>query len=338
MALTTPTPVQPKVLVPKRIFPEAIEYLREKVELDYNGADKNLSAAELLERLQNKDGVVSMLTNRFSSEVMDALPRLRVIANIAVGFDNIDFPAATEHKIIVTNTPDVLTETTADFAFALMMSAARRISEGERVLRAGKWDKWGIDLFCGPDIHHNTLGILGMGRIGRAVTRRAQGFQMRVQYNYAFRAPVEVEQELNLQFVAFEELFQTSDFVGVHVPLVPETRKLVGAAQFKLMKKTAVFVNTSRGPVVDEAALAVALGEGQIAAAGLDVFEREPVVEPRLLELENVVLTPHIASASFDTRRAMCMLAAENAVAALEGKRPPNLVNTALFEATSDAT
>ena len=333
-----PTAVQPKVLVPKRIFPEAIEYLREKVELDYNGTDKNLSATELLERLQDKDGIVSMLTNRFSSEVMNALPRLRVIANIAVGFDNIDIPAATERKIIVTNTPDVLTETTADFAFALMMSAARRIPEGERVLRAGKWDKWGIDLFCGQDIHHSTLGILGMGRIGRELARRAQGFQMRVQYHDAFRTPVEVEQELNLQFVAFEELFQTSDFVSVHVPLLPETRRLVGAAQFKLMKKTAVFVNTSRGPVVDEAALAGALEEGKIAAAGLDVFEREPAVEPRLLELENVVLTPHIASASFDTRRAMCMLAAENAVAALEGKRPPNLVNTALFEATSDAT
>ena len=333
-----PRHVRPKVLVPKRLFPEAIEYLRERVELDYNGTDKNLSAAELLERLQDKDGIVSMLTNRFTPEVMDTLPGLKVISNVAVGFDNINIPAATERKIIVTNTPDVLTETTADFAFALMMSAARRVSEGERVLRAGKWDKWGIDLFCGQDIHHATLGILGLGRIGQALARRAQGFQMRVQYYDPLRASAAVEQELNVDFVDFDELFRTSDFVSVHVPLLPETKRLVGAEQFKLMKKTAVFVNTSRGPVVDEAALAEALEEGQIAVAGLDVYEREPVVEPRLLELENAVLTPHIASASFNTRRAMCMLAAENVVTALEGRRPPNLVNTALLETMFDAT
>ena len=333
-----PRHVRPKVLVPKRLFPEAIEYLRERVELDYNGTDKNLSAAELLERLQDKDGIVSMLTNRFTPEVMDTLPGLKVISNVAVGFDNINIPAATERRIIVTNTPDVLTETTADFAFALMMSAARRVSEGERVLRAGKWDKWGIDLFCGQDIHHATLGILGLGRIGKALARRAQGFQMRVQYYDPLRASAAVEQELNVGFVDFDELFRTSDFVSVHVPLLPETKRLVGAEQFKLMKKTAVFVNTSRGPVVDEAALAEALEEGQIAVAGLDVYEREPVVEPRLLELENAVLTPHIASASFNTRRAMCMLAAENVVTALAGKRPPNLVNTALLETMFDAT
>ena len=329
--------MQSKVLIPKRIFPEAIEYLQDStVELDYNDTDRNLSAAELLDRLQDKAGLISMLTNRFSADVMDALPNLRVIANVAVGFDNIDIPAATERKIVVTHTPDVLTETTADFAWALMMSAARRIPEGERVLRAGKWDKWGIDLFCGPDIHHSTLGILGMGRIGQALVRRAQGFQMRVQYHDAFRAPAEVEQELNLQFVTFDELFQTSDFVSVHVPLLPETRHLVGAEQFKLMKKMAVFINTSRGPVVDEEALAWALEERLIAAAGLDVYEREPIVEPRLLALENAVLTPHIASASFNTRRAMCMLAAENLVTALEGKRPPTPVNATLFDAQAE--
>ena len=333
-----PRHVRPKVLVPKRLFPEAIEYLRERVELDYNGTDKNLSAAELLERLQDKDGIVSMLTNRFTPEVMDTLPVLKVISNVAVGFDNINIPAATERKIIVTNTPDVLTETTADFAFALMMATARRVPEGERVLRAGKWDKWGIDLFCGQDIHHATLGILGLGRIGKALSRRAQGFQMRVQYYDPLRATAAVEQELNVDFVDFDELFRTSDFVSVHVPLLPETRRLVGAEQFKLMKETAVFVNTSRGPVVDEAALAEALEEGEIAAAGIDVYEREPVVESRLLPLENAVLTPHIASASFNTRRAMCMLAAENVVTALAGKRPPNLVNTALPETMFDAT
>ena len=242
-----PRHVRPKVLVPKRLFPEAIEYLRERVELDYNGTDKNLSAAELLERLQDKDGIVSMLTNRFTPEVMDTLPVLKVISNVAVGFDNINIPAATERKIIVTNTPDVLTETTADFAFALMMATARRVPEGERVLRAGKWDKWGIDLFCGQDIHHATLGILGLGRIGKALSRRAQGFQMRVQYYDPLRATAAVEQELNVDFVDFDELFRTSDFVSVHVPLLPETRRLVGAEQFKLMKETAVFVNTSRG-------------------------------------------------------------------------------------------
>ncbi|HPQ17243.1 MAG TPA: D-glycerate dehydrogenase, partial [Bryobacteraceae bacterium] len=226
-----------------------------------------------------------------------------------------------------TNTPDVLTDTTADLAFALLLAAARRIVEADHFLRSGQWRRWSIDLLAGHDVHHKTLGIFGMGRIGQAVARRARGFSMRVLYNDTRRAPEAIERELELEFVEKDRLLAESDFVSLHVPLTESTRHLIGAAELAKMKPSAIIVNTSRGPVIDEPALAEALSKGVIAGAGLDVFEEEPKVHPVLLELKNVALAPHIGSASIDTRRKMCMLAAENAVAALEGRRPPNLVN-----------
>jgi Lactate dehydrogenase and related dehydrogenases len=316
-----------QVLVTKRIYPEAIELLKQHVEVDYVDSDEGLAAGELLLRLQGKQAVVSQLTDRFDAGVIEKLEGVRSISNVAVGFDNIDVAAATRKGILVTNTPDVLTDTTADFAFALLMAAARRVVEGHHYVHSGKWRKWYIDLLVGHDIHHRTIGIFGMGRIGQAMAKRAGGFSMRVLYHDAMRAPEALEKSLGLEFLSAEDLLRQSDFISVHVPLLPETRKMIGAAQLRMMKPTAILVNTSRGPVVDEAALAEALDRKIIAGAGLDVFEQEPNVHPLLLKLENVVLAPHIASASIDTRRNMSLMAARNALSALEGSRPANLLN-----------
>jgi glyoxylate reductase len=315
------------VLVTKRIFPEAVALLRERAEVDYADSDDGLSPEELIERSRGKQAVVSQLADKFSAPQIERLETVRVIANVAVGFDNVDLDAATRQGILVTNTPDVLTDTTADLAFALLLAAARRIAEGDRFVHSGEWRRWAIDLLAGHDVHHKTLGVLGMGRIGQAVARRASGFSMRVLYHDARRAPEETERKLGLEFVELERLLRESDFLSLHVPLSDATRHLIGAPELRQMKPTAILVNTSRGPVVDEAALAEALSERWIAGAGLDVFEHEPRVHPRLLGLENVVLAPHIGSASIDTRRKMSMLAAENCAAAIEGRRPPNLVN-----------
>lgn len=327
--------MKPHVLVTKRIYPEAIEYLREHCQVDYADSDDGLSAEELKERMAGKQAIVSQLIDKFTGPVIDSLDGVKIIANVAVGFDNIDVPAATRKGILVTNTPDVLTETTADFAFALLLAAARRVVEGHHFIHAGHWRKWRIDLLVGQDVHHRTLGIFGMGRIGQAVARRGRGFSMRVLYNDAVRAPEPIERELRLEFVSKEQLLRDSDFVSLHVPLLDSTRKLIGEPELRLMKKTAILVNTSRGPVADEAAVAKALAEAWIAGAGLDVFEREPEVHPALLKLENVVLAPHIASASVDTRREMSLLAARNAVAALEGRRPETLLNPELWDSVS---
>jgi lactate dehydrogenase-like 2-hydroxyacid dehydrogenase len=324
--------MKPTVLVTRRIYPEAIEWLKQHAEVDYVDSDDGLSGHALLERLRGKQAVVSQLTDKFTAAVIDQLDGVRIIANVAVGFDNIDVAAATMRKILVTNTPEVLTGTTADFAFALLMAAARRIVEGHQFVRSGKWTTWRIDLLVGQDVHHRTLGIFGMGRIGQAMARRGGGFSMRVLYHDAVRAPEALERELGLEFVAAERLLRESDFVSLHVPLLPQTRHMIGAEQFRMMKPTAILVNTSRGPVVDEAALAEALEKRLIAGAGIDVFENEPQVHPALLKLDNVVLAPHIASASVDTRRKMSMLAVENAVAALEGRRPANLLNPEAWE------
>jgi len=327
--------MKPAVLVTKRIYPEAVEYLKEHCTVDDVGNDDGLTPEELRARVRGKQGVVAQLTDRFSAEVIDSLEGVKVIANVAVGFDNLDVPAATRKGILVTNTPDVLTETTADFAFALLLAAARRVVEAHAFVHAGQWRKWAIDLLVGQDVHHRTLGLFGMGRIGQAVARRGRGFSMRILYHDAVRAPEALEDELQLQFVPAEQLLRESDFVSLHVPLLESTRKLIGEPQLVLMKKTAILVNTARGPVVDEAAVAKALSEGWIAGAGLDVFEREPQVNPELLKLTNVVLAPHIASASVDTRREMSMLAARNVVAALEGRRPFTLLNPELWDSLS---
>jgi lactate dehydrogenase-like 2-hydroxyacid dehydrogenase len=289
----------------------------------------------LQERVRGKQAVVSQLTDKFTPAVIDALDGVKIIANVAVGFDNIDLAAATRKGILVTNTPDVLTETTADFAFALLLAASRRVVEGHHFVHSGQWRKWFIDLLVGHDVHHRTLGIFGIGRIGQAVARRARGFSMRVLYHDAIRANETIEHELELEFAGKEQLLRESDFISLHVPLLDSTRHLIGAPELKQMKKSAILINTSRGPVVDEAALAKALDQAWIAGAGLDVFENEPQVHPELLKLENVVLAPHIASASIDTRREMSMLAARNAVAALEGQRPATLLNPELWSARS---
>lgn len=324
--------MKPSILVTKRVYPEAIEYLKVFAEVDYEATDDGLAPQELVERARGKQAIVSQLTDTFSAEVISRLEGVRVLANVAVGFDNIDVAVATSRRIAVTNTPDVLTETTADFAWTLLMAAARRIVEAHQFLHSGQWRRWTIDLLVGRDVHGRTLGIFGMGRIGQAVARRARGFGMRVLYHDSMRAAESLERELGLEFTLPDRLLAESDFVTLHVPLLDSTRKLIGAAELRKMKPTAILVNTSRGPVVDEAALADALSSGLIAGAALDVFENEPHVHPKLLELDNAVLAPHIASASVDTRRRMCMMAAENAAAVLEGRRPPNLVNSEVWQ------
>ncbi len=323
---------RPNVLVTKRIAPDAVEFLRQRAEVDYVDSDDGLTPDQLTARAQGKQGIVSQLTDRFDASQLDQLNGVRVIANVAVGYDNLDVEAATRRGILVTNTPDVLTDTTADLAFALMLAAARRIVEGHQFVHSGNWRRWTIDLLAGYDIHHKTLGVFGMGRIGQAVARRGRGFSMRVIYHDAHRASGEIERELGLEFVTKEQLLKEADFISLHVPLLEATRHYIGAPELHQMKHTAILVNTARGPVVDEHALAEALSGKVIAAAGLDVFEREPQVDPLLLKLDNAVLAPHIGSASIETRLKMSMLAAKNCAAALEGIRPPTLVNASAWE------
>ena len=282
---------------------------------------------ELLEAARRAAGVLSNVTEKMDAEFMDAAGEgLKVIANMAVGYDNVDVEAARERGIVVTNTPGVLDETTADTAFLLLLAAARRLGESERTLRAGEWEWWGPKLFVGVDVWGKTLGIVGMGRIGQAVARRARGFGMEILYHNRSRKE-QAEKELGARYVGLDELLQMSDFVSVHTPLTDETRHLIGPAELDKMKPTAVLVNTSRGPVVDEEALADALAEGLIFAAGLDVYEQEPEVHPKLLERENAVLAPHIGSGSRETRDGMAVLAAENVVAVLSGEEPKTPVD-----------
>jgi glyoxylate reductase len=282
---------------------------------------------DLLEAASGAEGVLSTVTEKIDGEFMDAAGNgLKVVANLAVGYDNVDVEAANERGVIVTNTPGVLDETTADVAFMLLLAAARRLGEAERVLRVGRWEWWGPKLFMGPDVWGKKLGIIGLGRIGQAVARRAKGFDMEILYHNRSRKE-EAERELGARYLELDELLETADFVTIHTPLTDETQHLIGPAELEKMKPDAVLVNTSRGPVVDEAALADALAEGRIFAAGLDVYEEEPKVHPKLLELENVVLAPHIGSGSIETRNKMAALAAENLAAVLRDEQPKTPVN-----------
>lgn len=319
--------MKPAILISRTLSDEAIALARQRAVVDLHAGDAPLPKPELIARLKDKEGLVCLITDRIDAEVLAAGPRLRVVANVAVGYDNIDVAAASARKIVVTNTPEVLTETTADFAWALLMAVARRVVEADQYVRAGRFSRWELLIFLGGDVHGKTLGVMGFGRIGKAVARRARGFGMRIVYHDAVRADAASERELGATFVDKATLLGESDFVTLHVPLLPETRHLIDAAELRMMKRTAYLVNAARGPVVNEAALAQALSEGWIAGAGLDVYEEEPKIHPGLLNLPNVVLAPHIASASIETRVKMATLAVENCLAVLEGKPPRTPVN-----------
>ena len=317
---------KPKVLSTRPLFPEARKILDANCDIEYWIAPER-PRAELLHRVAGKEGIICLLTEKVNQELLDAAPNLRVAATVSVGYDNIDVEACTRRKVVATNTPGVLDDTTADFAWTLIMAIGRRLIEGDTWMRSGTWPGWDLDQLLGGDIWGKTLGIVGFGRIGRGVARRAGGFNMRILYTDAVRAPGDAEKELHAQFVDRDTLFREADFISVHVPLMPETRHLISHENLAKMKPTAYLVNTSRGPVVDEAALVAALGAKKIAGAALDVYENEPKAHPGLVQRKDVILTPHIASASIETRTKMAVMAANNVATFFEGRRPPNAIN-----------
>ena len=317
-----------KVLITRGVFPEVVEALSRRFEVDHNAEDRPWDSEELAARLAGKAGAMATVMCRFDEAVLERAPQLKVISNIAVGYNNIDVAACTRRGIRVTNTPGVLDDTTADLTWALLMATARRIAEADAYVRAGEWKvAFGVQAFLGADIHHATLGIIGMGRIGQAIARRAAGFDMEVMYHNRSALPPDTEARLNARRVEREELLARSDFVVVMAPYSQATHHLIGAEEIARMKPTAILINTARGGIVDDAALAGALRDGRIAGAGLDVFEGEPRLHAGYLGLRNVVLTPHIGSASRATRLIMCNTAAANMAAVLEGREPPNPVN-----------
>jgi len=317
---------KPRVLATRPLFPAAQQVLNASCDIQYWTKPERISKQELFGLIKDCEGLVCLLTEKVDDELLRAAPKLRIAANVAVGFDNIDVGACTKRGVVATNTPGVLDETTADFAWALMMAVARRIGEGEQLARSGNWKGWDLDQLVGTDVWGKTLGLVGFGRIGRAVARRAAGFQMKVIYSDAIRAPLDIEKELKAEHRDFNTLLAEADFVSLHVPLLPETRGLMDGAKFHRMKPTAFLINTARGPVVDEAALVHALESGKIAGAGLDVYENEPFIHPGL-KRPNVVLAPHIASGSLETRTKMAVIAAENVVAVFKGQRPASMLN-----------
>jgi glyoxylate reductase len=322
---------RPKILATHRLFEGPRVKLAQHFDVEYWSDSHRPPRAEVLRRVADKDGLICLLTERVDDKLLAAGPRLRTVANVAVGFDNIDLDACTRRNVVASNTPGVLDETTADFAWTLLMAVARRLIEGDALARSGAWKGWDLDQLVGADVWGKTVGILGFGRIGRAVARRASGFGMRVIYNDAVRAPVEVESELRAEYTERDAVLKEADFLSLHVPLLPATRGMIGPRELALMKPSAFLINTSRGPVVQEAALIAALERHQIAGAALDVYEREPQIGHGLLR-PNVILAPHLASASLETRTRMAMMAVENTIAFFEGRRPPNILNLAVWK------
>ena len=326
---------RPKILIARAISPEVVQVLEQHFDVTANPDDIAWSPAELIAKLQGMDGVLTTGSQRIDAALLAACPQLKIVSNMAVGYNNFDVPAMTAAGVQGSNAPDVLTETTADFGFALLMATARRIPESEHYLRAGQWKDWRYDLFAGTEVHGSTLGIIGMGRIGQAIAKRgAYGFGMKVVYHNRSKLSPALEAECKASYVGKDELLQTADHVMLVLPYTPEAHHTIGAAEIALMKPTATLINIARGGIVDDAALAKALADKRIAAAGLDVFEGEPVVNPDLLKVPNMVLTPHIASSTMTTRRAMAQLAADNLIAYLGGKVAVTPVN-ALDAATA---
>ena len=323
---------KPRILVTREVFDEVLEYLGQHFEVSSNQDDRPLSAEELAAALADKDGAMTVLTDRIDGALLARCPRLKAVCNIAVGFNNFDIPALSARGVLATNTPGVLDAATADFTWALILATARRLTEAEAWLRAGEWKGWKLKQFLGMDVQGATLGVVGMGRIGQAVAKRARGFDMPVLYYNRTRLAPELERECNARHASLDELLAHADIVTLHTPYSPATHHLIGAAQLAKMKPGAILIHAARGGVVDDTALIAALKSGPLAAAGLDVYENEPTLNPEFLGLRNVVLAPHIASATTSTRRNMAMLAARNLVAALGGERPPNLLNPEVLE------
>jgi gluconate 2-dehydrogenase len=330
---TTPSAHKPKILVARAIFPEALAKLEEFFEVRSNQADRILTPKELQNALSEVEGALVAGSEQIDAAALSDAKNLKVVANISVGYNNFDVPAITAAGIMATNTPDVLTDTTADFGFALLMATARRITESEHWIRAGKWDQWSIvNNPLGMDLHHSTVGIIGMGRIGQGIAKRALGFGMKVIYHNRSPLSDTDEKACGATYVSKEELLRSADHVVLVLPYTAQNHHTIGAAEIALMKPTATLVNIARGGIVDDGALALALQSGKIFAAGLDVFEGEPQVHPELLKCKNIVLAPHIASATEKTRRAMVDLAIQNLRVALDGKRPPSLINAEVLK------
>lgn len=319
--------MKPRLFLTRALPEPVMAFLQDRAELSYNREDRVLSTEEIKEGVQGKDGLISLVTDTIGEEIIQAGTELRVISNYAVGYNNIDVETATKHNIAVTNTPGVLTETTADLAWALLMGIARRVVEGDAYTRTGQWRDWAPQLLLGRDVYGATLGLIGMGRIGQAVARRASGFEMKVLYHSRTRLSAAEERSLNVTYMDKDTLLQQADYISLHVPYTSATHHYLGPREFALMKKTAYLINTARGPIVDEKALVHALKNNTIAGAGLDVYENEPQLEPGLTRLSNVILLPHIGSATIKTRTEMGMMAAQNALDVLAGNPCPNIVN-----------